>query len=211
MHYLGLVNHPHLFHMKKNLLYSVLLLAVGACQQADVKPATAPSAASQSAHEVAETKNVNCGDPQSVSSYMLRWGFTGANTNGSSYFYQRTTYGIQNYAAASYQPLRVDVRWDAPLCFGPRSADYLRLYLHLPDGTNAYMGQFNPSAGDRMTTINIPGVAISNDLYVRYDDAAVGEYYVYAEYGISGSTYIGAAGSSSTSNTPLACAKVLYE
>ena len=191
--------------MRQKLLYSLLLFIVGACQRADVKPAApAKSAASASANQTA-----NCGDPQSVSSYMVRWGFA----NSSTYFTRTVGYPIQSYKKGyGYQPLQMNVRWDQPLCLGPLPADYLDVILHLPDGSTQAMGRFNPSAGDKNTVVTIPPVIIKNDtgLVTQIDDATQGGYYVEIQYGISGSTYWLANGSSDTSGSMLAAGNGRY-
>lgn len=188
--------------MKLKLLYSILLFSVGACQQADVKPTvSAKGDTSVSSDQTATPQEVNCGDSQAVLSYSVRWGFA----NSNAFFYQPVTYAIQMYGPGRYQPLQMDVRWDYPLCFGPKSADYLDVILHLPDGSTQNMGRFNPRLGDSSTVITIPPVDKSNEAYSKFDDAAPGSYYVDIEYGISGSTYPLAKGYDDTSNKKLNC------
>jgi hypothetical protein len=210
--------------MRKNFIYAMLLLAAGACQRADVSPVF-PSATPNSADKTkpeavmggkqeTPTENSACGtNPQIVRGYTAKWAFE----NGSStvYTYQTLYHNIVKGSRGNYPPpLRMRVSWDYTLCLGPSSADYMRVYLHSPDGSIKLVAQPDPSLVG-YAIITIPQVVHSADLYSYADDSAPGNYYVQLEYGLNGPLYTGldgtSQGTSDTSGKPLVCGNVVVD
>lgn len=208
--------------MRKNFLYAVALLAAGACQRTDVSPV---SPGTDSTHKVAAEGamsgkqatpdgKVACGtNPQTVLPYSVTWAFE--NGSSTNFTYQALQHYVVYGSRGNFAPpLQMRVHWYSTTCFGPSQAQYMRVYLHSPDGTTRLVVDADPTLTS-YATITIPQVTHSTDLYSYTDDSMPGNYYVSIDYGLNGPPYMGMDGvsqsSNDNSNKPLTCINGTYE